>query len=122
MPTVADMGTRTDATPGVPAPEAHGHRPVLLHQLIESLQPRQEHIAVDATLGAGGVTSALLERVLPGGRVIGIDRDAEAVEAAHLRFASQSDAVTLVKGDFADLDSIVAAAAAPVVDIVVFDL
>jgi len=122
MPTVADMGTRIDATPGVPAPEAPGHRPVLLHQLIENLQPRQGHIAVDATLGAGGVTSALVERVLPSGRVIGIDRDARAVTAAQLRFAGHLDALTFVKGDFADLDSIVAAAAAPVVDIVVFDL
>ena len=122
MPTVAGMGTRRDATPGSPAPEAHGHRPVLLHQLIESLQPEPGQTAVDATLGAGGVTGALLERVLPGGRVIAVDRDKRSIEAARALFAPLSDSLTLVAGDFANLDRIVEEAGAPVVDTVVFDL
>src|SRR6202049_3790388 len=109
LPIVADMGKPTDATPGAPAPDGAGHRPVLLTPLIESLQPRPGQIAVDATLGAGGVTAALLERVSPGGRVIAIDRDHNAVEAARRRFAASGDAVGTAQGDFADLDSIVRA-------------
>lgn len=120
MPTVADMGTRRPATPGAPALDAPGHRPVLLHQLIESLQPRPGQTAVDATFGAGGVTRALLERVLPGGRVIAVDRDPHAIEAARGRFTG--DSVTLTTGDFANLDSIVEATGATAIDVVAFDL
>src|SRR5438132_5299328 len=122
MPTVAGMGPPRDATPGARAPEALGHRPVLLHQLIESLQPEPGQVAVDATLGAGGVTGALLERVLPGGRVIAVDRDARSIETSRARFISLGDSLTLVRGDFANLDTIAEVAGAPVVDMVAFDL
>src|SRR5215472_4989780 len=98
MPTVADMRVETDATPGGRAPDAPGHRPVLLTPLIESLQPRPGQIAVDATFGAGGVTAALAERVAPGGRVIAIDRDPAAVERGRRHFGEQP-AVTVVHGD-----------------------
>jgi 16S rRNA (cytosine1402-N4)-methyltransferase len=101
MSTVADMPTPDHATPGDPPPD--GHRPVLLHPLIESLQPRPGQLFVDCTLGAGGVTAALLERVRPGGRVVAIDRDPAAVEGARRRFAGAENSLTLVHGDFADL-------------------
>src|SRR5260370_1275043 len=56
MSTVADVGTGSQtATPGVASSEGAGHRPVLLHPLIESLQPRPGQVAVDGTLGARGV-------------------------------------------------------------------
>jgi 16S rRNA (cytosine1402-N4)-methyltransferase len=122
MATVADLRTSTPATPGELAPDAQGHRPVLLHPLIESLQPRPGQVAVDGTLGAGGVTAALLERLLPGGRVIGVDRDGSAVAAARRRFAGYGDAVTVIKGDFAELDTIVESLGIKAVDIVVLDL
>jgi 16S rRNA (cytosine1402-N4)-methyltransferase len=122
MPIVAGMGTLGDATPGFPAPDGAGHRPVLLTPLIESLQPRPGQTAIDATLGAGGVTAALLERVSPGGRVIAIDRDQSAVEAARRRFADHSDAVQIAQGDFADLETIVRSLGVDAADVVVFDL
>ena len=122
MPTVAGMGTQRHATPGAPAPEARGHRPVLLHQLIESLQPQPGQIAVDATLGGGGVTEALLASVEPGGRVIAVDRDASAIAAARLRLAGHDASLDLVQGDFAELDRIVEALGATAVDAVAFDL
>src|SRR4029077_21121495 len=101
MSTVADWGTGDHATPG--APSTDGHRPVLLHPLIESLQPRPGQVFVDGTLGAGGGTAALLERVRPGGRVIAIDRDPAALAGARRRFAEAGDALLLVHGDFAEL-------------------
>ena len=122
MATVADLRTSTPATPGDLALDAPGHRPVLLHPLIESLQPRPGQVAVDGTLGAGGVTAALLERLLPGGRVIGVDRDGSAVAAARRRFAAYGDAVTVIKGDFAELDTIVESLGIKAVDLAVLDL
>jgi 16S rRNA (cytosine1402-N4)-methyltransferase len=123
MPTVASMDERLDATPGSAFPDRDGgHRPVLLHPLIESLQPRPGQIAVDGTLGGGGVTAALLERVLPGGRVIAIDRDPAAVARGRARFAAHGDAATIVHGDFADLSSILRDSGVEAVDIVTLDL
>src|ERR1017187_5322283 len=110
-----------DATPGAPSPDGAGHRPVLLTPLIESLQPRPGQIAVDATLGAGGVTVALLERVSPGGRVIAIDRDQSAVDAGRARFGTNG-AVEIAQGDFADLEAIVRSFGVTAADVVVFDL
>ena len=107
VPTVAGMDTGPAATPDASVPEPDGgHRPVLLHPLIESLQPRPGQVVVDGTLGGGGVTAALLERVLPGGRVIAIDRDPAAVARGRERFAAQRAAVQIVHADFADLSEV----------------
>ena len=121
MSTVADSGPQHTATPGLPDPDQGGqHRPVLLHPLIESLQPRTGQTVVDGTLGAGGVTAALSERVGPEGRVIAVDRDPEAVGRARTRFAGGN--VTAVHGDFADLGQILDTLGIPSVDSVALDL
>ena len=122
MTIVAAMRDQNDATPGGPTPEAAGHRPVLLHPLIESLQPRPGQVYVDGTFGAGGYTAALAERVLPGGRVLAIDRDPAAVAAGNERFADGSAVVTIVQGDFAGMEAIGVAHDFTGVDGVVLDL
>jgi 16S rRNA (cytosine1402-N4)-methyltransferase len=121
MPTVARMTGPPNATPGVPEPEAPTHRPVLLHPLIESLQPRPGQVVVDATLGAGGVTRALLERVRPGGRVLAVDRDPAAVATARAGFGEPPDLI-IANGDFANLDSIARAQGIEAADVITFDL
>ena len=122
LPMVAGMESTDAATPGAPTPDGAGHRPVLLTPLIESLQPRPGQTVVDATLGAGGFTAALLERVTPGGRVIAIDRDKSAVDAGLIRFNADGGAVQIAQGDFADLETIVHGLGVEAVDAVVFDL
>ena len=62
-----------------------GHRPVLLQDVITSLQPTPGQAFIDATLGGGGYAEALIERLRPGGVLLGIDRDASALE----RFARE---------------------------------
>ena len=121
MSIVAGMDDDSSATPGGPASDATGHRPVLLHPLIESLQPRPGQTYIDGTLGAGGYVASVLERVRPGGRVLGIDRDPAAVEAARRRFAAASGAI-VEQGDFAFLEAIAARHGIDRVDGVMFDL
>jgi 16S rRNA (cytosine1402-N4)-methyltransferase len=121
MSIVAGMDDDSSATPGGPAPDATGHRPVLLHPLIESLQPRPGQTYIDGTLGAGGYVASVLERVRPGGRVLGIDRDPAAVEAARRRFAAATGAI-VEQGDFASLEAIAARHGIDRVDGVMFDL
>jgi 16S rRNA (cytosine1402-N4)-methyltransferase len=107
MSIVAGMDDNSTATPGGPPLDATGHRPVLLHPLIQSLQPRPGQTFIDGTLGAGGYVTAFLERVRPGGRILAIDRDPAAVALAQRRFAADSD-VIVEHGDFADLESVAA--------------
>jgi 16S rRNA (cytosine1402-N4)-methyltransferase len=116
------MDENIAATPGGPTPEATGHRPVLLHPLIESLQPRPGQTYVDGTLGAGGYAAAFLERVTPGGRILAIDRDPAAVALARRRFAPAGDSVVLVQGNYADMETISMQRGIGRVDGVVLDL
>ena len=74
------------------------HQPVLLNEILEYLVPsRPDGTLVDATVGLGGHSEALLERH-PGVRLIGIDRDPEALERSRQRLSRFGDRVTLVRG------------------------
>src|SRR5688572_15211123 len=74
------------------------HEPVLLEEVIEHLIPnRAGGTLVDATIGLGGHAEALLERH-PGVRLIGIDRDPEALERSRQRLSRFGDRVTLARG------------------------
>jgi len=116
------MDELTDATPGEP-PEASLHRPVLLTPLIQNLQPREGQVAVDGTLGGGGLTAALLDGVGPTGRVLAIDRDPSAIVRARHRFAGAAgERLVLAQGDFAVLDAIAAAHGIVAADSVSLDL
>jgi len=86
-----------------PLPEGYVHEPVLLGECIDLLRPRPGAVLVDATLGAGGHAEALLERVTPGGRVIGVDRDPQAIEIARARLARFGSAFVAVHGNHEDL-------------------
>lgn len=97
------------------------HQPVLLDELIRELAPRPGEVAIDATLGGGGVAASLLHSILPGGRVLALDRDPVAVALAEVRFAAAGSAFSARVGRFSDLVAI-AAAAAIEPDLVVMDL
>lgn len=78
------------------------HASVLLSETIRLLEPKPKEVFVDATLGMGGHTKALLETEATL-RVIGIDQDDEALRAAKERLSGFSDRVQFVKGNFADI-------------------
>ncbi len=81
------------------------HLPVLRDRVVEWLAPVAPGLLVDATVGLGGHATALLE-ACPGFRLVGLDRDPEAIERARQRLQPFSDRVCLVKGSFADLADI----------------
>lgn len=84
--------------------EPKTHVPVLLSEVLELVAARPGGVYVDATLGGGGYTEALLRASDPSGRVVAFDRDRGAIEAAKERLRSYSDRLSLVWGSFADLD------------------
>ena len=86
-----------------------GHTPVLLEEVLAGLAIRADGRYCDATFGRGGHTAAMLDALGPGGRVVGIDRDSEAIRAGRLRFADEPR-LTLMRGSFARLEELVRAA------------
>jgi 16S rRNA (cytosine1402-N4)-methyltransferase len=96
------------------------HIPVLGHEAIAHLAPRQGGIYVDATFGGGGYSRAILD--VPGTRVIGIDRDRTAI-AGGLALVDRSEGrLTLVEDRFSNLAEICAAQGVDAVDGVVMDV
>jgi 16S rRNA (cytosine1402-N4)-methyltransferase len=89
--------------------------------VIAALAPRSGGVYVDATLGGGGHTEAILEAA-PGAMVIGIDQDRRAIEAARERLARFGEAARLVLGRFSAIEEHLAVLGTPAVDGVVADL
>jgi 16S rRNA (cytosine1402-N4)-methyltransferase len=85
---------------------------VLLDEVVQWLRPERGGLFVDATVGAGGHAEALLARG-PGARLLGIDRDPDALARARGRLAAFGERVVLVQADFGDLESILAGHPAP---------
>ncbi len=101
------------------------HIPVMLEEVLKYLQPRAGGQYVDGTIGGGGHTEAILEQSAPGGRVLGIDSDAQALAGVEKRLVSavRDGRLVLVRGNFAELARIVNEAGfASSVDGVLLDL
>jgi 16S rRNA (cytosine1402-N4)-methyltransferase len=97
------------------------HTPVLLDEVLEWLRVRPDGIYVDATLGAGGHSAAIAER-LSSGRLISLDRDAQALEIARERLKEFGNRVTLVHAPFSRIAEAVQGLAIAKVDGVLADL
>ena len=98
-----------------------GHIPVLLEECIKYLNIKPDGIYVDGTLGMGGHSEAILQR-LTTGRLISIDRDTYAIERATERLAPYADRLTIVHGNFRDLPEILDEQGVDLVDGMLFDL
>ncbi len=97
------------------------HIPVLLKECLEGLNIRAGGTYVDATLGRGGHSAEILKR-LDGGRLIGIDRDAAAIEETSARLSIYGDRFVPVKGNFRDLPQILDRLGTDGIDGALFDL
>ena len=96
------------ATVGGPAPVAieFAHAPVLLDESLEWLALDPRSLVVDGTIGGAGHAEAILDRSAPGGQLIGLDRDADAIGAARRRLARFGERVQLVHASFRDLRTV----------------
>jgi 16S rRNA (cytosine1402-N4)-methyltransferase len=98
------------------------HQTVLLDETIRYLAPEQGDIILDATVGGGGHSERIIREVAPDGRVIGIDRDATALEEAEKRLGQFKENIDLVRSDFRDLKKILAGLGIGLIDGIIFDL
>lgn len=88
--------------------ESQKHIPVLLNEVIEYLNPKPGQTFIDCTLGGGGHTLSLAERISPEGEILSIDLDKEAIERFNLKIKNQKSKIKiiLVQGNFKDLKKI----------------
>ena len=97
------------------------HKPVLLDACIQALNIRPDGVYVDGTLGRAGHSLEIARR-LTTGRLICIDRDQAAIDAAKVRLAPYLDRVTLVHSNFSELKEVLSAAGVSGADGMLFDL
>ena len=88
------------------------HASVLLAPALELLGVRDAGLYVDGTLGLGGHAEAILDQSAPRGRVLGVDKDEEALNAARSRLARFGDRVETAHADFRELPELLGGRAA----------
>jgi 16S rRNA (cytosine1402-N4)-methyltransferase len=101
------------------------HRPIMVDEVLRCLQPVAGDVAVDCTLGGGGHAQAILERVQPGGRLIGLDVDPLELPRTEARLrAAGFGAETFVArhGNFAGLPQVLAAEGVAAAGLILADL
>jgi len=96
------------------------HIPVLLHEVVQWLEPEAGAVLVDGTMGGGGHTRALAELVGAGGRVVSLDRDGDAIERTRRTLGNLP--VTIVQANFANLPEVLEEVQIERVDGVILDL
>lgn len=101
------------------------HIPIMVEEVLRCLRPAPGEIAVDCTLGGGGHARSILERITPGGRLIGLDVDPVELprtEAQLRAFGFDQDVFTARQSNFAGISGALAAEHIPSADIVIADL
>ncbi len=98
------------------------HYSVLLEECIEALNIRPDGIYLDGTLGRAGHSRRIAQQLTDGGRLICVDRDQAALDAAQERLAQWMDRVTLVHSNFSEIDAILDGLGVDKVDGMLFDL
>jgi len=83
---------------------AFQHKSVLLEETINALQIKPDGIYVDGTLGGGGHSYEICKRLSGKGRLIGIDQDVAAIEAAKVRLGEFEDKVTIIRSNYCDME------------------
>ncbi len=101
------------------------HRPIMVDEVLRCLQPVAGDVAVDCTLGGGGHAQAILERVQPGGRLIGLDVDPLELPRTEARLRAAgfgADTFVARHGNFAGLPQVLAAEGLAAADLILADL
>jgi 16S rRNA (cytosine1402-N4)-methyltransferase len=82
------------------------HQPVLYHEIILALQPKNKGLYVDGTLGAGGHARGILEACAPDGRLLGLDVDPQALALARKTLAPYGERARLIQASYDSLSEI----------------
>ena len=98
------------------------HKSVLLNETIDALQIKPDGIYVDGTLGGGGHSYEICKRLSDKGRLIVIDQDAAAIEAATERLGEFKDRVTIIRSNYCEMKRQLNSIGVTAVDGIILDL
>lgn len=98
------------------------HRPVMSKEIIKYLDLKPGDVVLDCTVGAGGHSLDILEKIMPSGRLIGIDQDEDSLKIAKERLNAYGENCDLVYSNFQDLDVILSDFKINKVDAILYDL
>jgi len=98
------------------------HQPVMVKEVLHFLSPKEGGLYIDCTLGDGGHSEAILRATAGRARLVGIDRDPEAIEAAAERLDPYKDSIRLVHGVFSRIVDILSDLGCRSADGILFDL
>lgn len=98
------------------------HKSILLTECMDGLSIKPDGIYVDGTLGGGGHSFHILERLGEKGRLIGIDQDEDAIKAATKRLEAYGNKVTIVRDNYEHFQTILSTLSIPKVDGILLDL
>ena len=82
------------------------HVPVMLKEVLEGLQVKPGSVVIDGTLGFAGHSKEILKLIRPGGKLIGIDQDQDALRQAKINLSAESPDIHLVHHNFVEIDQI----------------
>jgi 16S rRNA (cytosine1402-N4)-methyltransferase len=108
--------------PGARSTPAGEHRAVLLDEVLAALEPRPGMVVVDCTLGWAGHSAELLKRILPDGKLIGLDLDAQNLERARERLTPIGSNFSLHHSNFAGIQNVLGAESPDGADAILADL
>ena len=98
------------------------HKSVLLDKALEYLGCRKKQVVLDCTIGGAGHAEKILESILPGGKLIGIDADRLTIKTARRNLKSFEGAFKIVNENYRNLDKVLTAIGIRSVDAMLFDL
>ena len=102
--------------------QTYGKKPVLLDECLDALAIKPDGIYLDGTLGRAGHSLEIVKHLSAGGRLIGVDRDETALEAARQRLGEYMDRVSLVHSNFSRIHEILDGLGIDKIDGMLFDL
>lgn len=100
----------------------YSHIPVMLNEVLEQIGCFSGNVYVDGTLGGGGHAEAILGKILPEGRLVGIDCDKDGILASQRRLENFRENLTVVCDNFRNIKKIWQGLKLPLVNGVLFDL
>ena len=98
------------------------HQPVLLQEVTELLVSKPDGVYVDGTVGNGGHSEAIGERIFPKGKLICLDRDSEAIGIAKKRLSPLIEKISLIKANYVELAEVLKGLGIKRVDGILLDL
>ncbi len=98
------------------------HNPVMSKEVLDGLSLAPGKTIVDATVGTAGHSEQIIEKILPAGKLVCIDRDKESLEVARKRLLRFSNSTVFIHGNFSDLEKILNHEGIKKIDGILFDL